>query len=145
MKKRIPFIIGAIIVTAFIFGNSMKDAVASTVSSGRIVNFVIMILEFFKIKFSEDLVIMLVRKTAHITEFFAQAVLVSNCFYGKYKNRIIYILFIGLFTACIDEFLQLFSNGRSGMVVDIFIDFLGTNLGMLLCAFAHHFRRRRRC
>jgi len=145
MKKRLPFIIGAILVTAYIFSNSLKDADASTVSSGRFVDLTMNILQYFNLFFSSDLVTLLVRKSAHMTEFFVQAVFVAGSFSKKYKDRIIYILFIGLLTACIDEFIQLFSEGRSGMIADVFIDFSGCIIGMLLCLFVYHFRRNKKC
>jgi VanZ family protein len=42
------------------------------------------------------------------------------------------ILFIGLFIAVSDEFLQLFIEGRSGLVQDVALDFAGFTFGMLV-------------
>jgi len=145
MKKRLPFVIGAVLVTAFIFSNSLKDATASTVSSNRIVGFFDRILNFLDINISTGFLVLLVRKSAHITEFFAQSVMIANSFKSKYSKRIVYILFFGLLTACTDEFLQMFSDGRSAEVVDVFIDFSGCVVATVVCGIVYYFRRKKKC
>ncbi len=138
VKKRLLFITGAVAVTLFIFGNSLQDAAESSAASGGIVDTVMHILAYLGFAPRRDIIVFAVRKTAHITEFAAQAVMLAGCFDFPYRRRIIYILFFGLFTACTDEFIQLFSDGRAGMIQDVFIDFTGTVLGTV---FAGIFRR----
>ena len=41
------------------------------------------------------------------------------------------MLFVGLFTAVIDEFIQLFFEGRSAEITDVLIDFSGVVTGAL--------------
>lgn len=120
-------------MTAFIFWNSARTDVQSSHSSGRIVTVLSNVLAYFGVYQDYDLMQKIVRKAAHITEFGVQAMLIANSFSGKYKKRIIYILFLGLLTACTDEYIQLFSDGRSGLISDVFIDFSGTAAGTLLC------------
>lgn len=133
MKKRTVFAVLALLVTVFIFWNSAKPAVESAKSSGVFVDALLNILAKLGISSSYDLTETIVRKTAHITEFFVQAVFIANSFAGKYKKRIVYILFLGLLTACTDEYIQLFFDGRGGLVSDIFIDFGGTAIATALC------------
>lgn len=129
MKKRYLFIVLTGLMTAFIFWNSSKPAVESTTDSNMFVGLFGLLLSRFGVKAELGILVAIVRKSAHITEFAIHAVLLSGCFTGKFRKRIIYILFFGLLTACTDEFIQLFSEGRAGLVTDIFIDFGGTVMG----------------
>ena len=43
-----------------------------------------------------------------------------------------YVLFAGLLAAVIDETIQLFVEGRAGMIVDVWIDLGGVVFGSLL-------------
>lgn len=131
MKNRLAFIIAAVFVTGFIFFNSMQTADVSSRESGVIVELLERLLSLFDCVPNEGELIHIVRKCAHVAEFALQGLLIAFCFNVPFKKRIIYILFSGLMTACIDEYIQLFSNGRAAMVQDIFIDFAGTLLGML--------------
>jgi len=140
MKRKHIFLILAIITTAFIFRNSAMPAVESSQSSGRIVKFLLGILAYFKVSAGYGVLETIVRKSAHIAEFFAQAFFIAGSFSGKYKKRIVYVLFFGLLTACTDEWIQLFSDGRAGRITDIFIDFGGTAAATLLGSVV--FRRR---
>jgi len=49
------------------------------------------------------------------------------------KKTISYVMMIAVFTAVIDETIQLFSEGRAFAVLDIGIDTLGVIFGLLLC------------
>ncbi len=142
MKKRLPFIVAAVIATLFIFNNSLQSAAVSTESSGRIVAFVSYILGFFGVAPDRAWLVGFVRKSAHIAEFTLQAILLASCFEMQYKRRIIYIFFLGLLTACVDEYIQIFSPGRAGMVADIFVDFAGTALGAAIAGISYRLRRK---
>ena len=134
MKKRKYYIVASILVTAFIFRNSLQSAAVSTDESSGFVRALLFILSRIGISAEYGAVEVFVRKAAHVTEFFVQGLLISRCFYGRYRNRVVYILFFGLLTACTDEFIQLFVEERAGMVVDIMIDFSGTVLVALVGA-----------
>ena len=130
MKKRYIFIVMTVLMTAFIFWNSSKPAVESTSDSNRFVDFFTILLSYIGVKADFGIVEVIVRKSAHIAEFAVHAMLLAGCFCGDFKKRAIYILFFGLMTACVDEYIQLFPEGRAGLVSDIFIDFTGTVVGM---------------
>lgn len=142
MKRRVPFIIATLIATFFIFNNSLESAEVSSESSGRLVNILADILGLIRVYPHRELLVVFVRKTAHVAEFTLHGILLANCFEMQYKRRIIYILFFGLLTACIDEYIQLFSPGRAGMVQDIFVDFAGTVIGMAIAGISYKFRRK---
>lgn len=132
MKKRRFYIVAACAATAFIFSNSLKTASVSTESSNTVIKYLEYILVFFGINIQSAKLVHPIRKAAHFTEFFVQGALLSGCFGGKYKSRIVYILFSGLLTACTDELIQSFVPGRGSMVSDVFIDFAGTCAAALI-------------
>ncbi len=118
----------------FIFARSMKDAADSSAESSVFVNIYLYIYNFLFSSVPKNPVAT-VRKLAHVAEFAIQGMLlcgVFSTFEDRIKGNISNILFLGLLTACTDEFLQLFSEGRAGLVIDIFIDFGGTVLGLLI-------------
>ncbi|MBO5059843.1 MAG: VanZ family protein [Clostridia bacterium] len=142
MKRRLPFIVATVIATLFIFSNSMQTAEISSQNSGGIADRILWIFGLLGQAPDRELVILIVRKTAHIAEFTLHGILLANCFEMPYNRRIIYILFFGLLTACIDEYIQLFSYGRAGMIQDVFIDFIGTIVGTAVAGVSYKFRRK---
>ncbi|MBA5851290.1 VanZ family protein [Clostridium sp. cel8] len=77
----------------------------------------------------------IVRKCAHMFEYFILAILVSILLFTfklKGKQAIVYIMFICLFYAVTDEFHQQFIAGRTSLVSDSLIDFTGSLIGMFL-------------
>lgn len=77
-------------------------------------------------EYFEYILSIVVRKCAHMFEFFVLAVLLSLILEKKYQT----ILLCGVFTALIDETIQL-SNDRSSSVKDVWIDTIGFAVGML--------------
>ena len=80
-----------------------------------------------------DLIEPYVRKLAHLSEYMVGGSLFSLLFltydFSDIK-RIIYSFIIGVEYATVDEIHQLFIDGRSGQVQDIFIDSLGILIGI---------------
>ena len=56
----------------------------------------------------------------------------SKIFNNSEKKRVCICLVMGFLYACSDEIHQLFSQGRSGKAVDVFIDTMGVLNGILL-------------
>ena len=77
----------------------------------------------------------LVRKAAHFTEYGILGVLLAlelaNFVKGWFR-RFVEPLMLALTAAFIDETIQLFVEGRSGQVMDIWIDISGAALGILI-------------
>ena len=132
------------LLTAFIFIRSSKSAAVSSGESRRIIIVLEGIVKFFLDSPPDNLQKMLtviVRKTAHIVEFTALSCTACRIVkvYGKpLKQFFVWVLFTGLLTACVDEAIQLISDGRAGMIADVFIDFSGTLLGVCISAFVIH-------
>ena len=131
MKKKVLLIL-TVLWTAFIFFNSAQIGDDSASMSGFFVGIAKKMLSFVGIvNIDTENLSYAVRKAAHFTEFFVQSALLSAFIIEikkKYGEYIIYALFTGLLTACCDELLQMFVEGRGSAVLDVFIDFSGTVL-----------------
>ena len=138
MKKKYIWLTLWVLFTIFIFSRSLKPAPASAQESFGISSWITSIVQkFINMPYDEllNLCTYIVRKGAHVAEFAIQSCLICgffNCSKGKMQKNISWILFLGLFTACTDEAIQLFVEGRAGMVFDVFIDFTGTIAGLAL-------------
>ena len=74
----------------------------------------------------------IVRKSAHFCEFALLGCLTLWCGYLLKRNIVKLLMptgFVCLFTAVIDEYIQLFSEGRSCEVKDVLLDFTGSICG----------------
>ena len=80
------------------------------------------------------------RKLAHFAEFFVLGVLTvvtSRC-YTKTPSKYLFVqLFSTLAAAVTDEYIQLYSDGRSGQVTDVALDFAGSLCGILITTFIY--------
>ena len=120
--------------TGLIFYNSSLPAPVSDEASYFFVNLVAGINAFLDKPVPLPVMNHYIRKTAHFTEYFVQALLLCNAFQAVWtgrKNPHGYILLLLLMTAVFDEYIQLFSPGRSGQVTDIMLDFSGGFTGWL--------------
>ena len=126
--------VAALVFTGFIFYNSSLPAPVSDETSYFFVDLVAWINAFLDKPVPLPVMNHYIRKTAHFTEYFVQALLLCNAFYTDRtdrKNSRGCILFLSLLTAVLDEYIQLFSPGRSGQVTDILLDFSGGFSGWL--------------
>lgn len=124
----------SVFITLFIFYNSFQDCEASTEMSSGILDLVCRILNITDEK-TIDLTLFLVRKAAHMAEFCVQSFFIGMFFLSRGKrnfHHFVYVLFLGLLTACVDEFIQLFPEGRSARIQDVWVDFSGTCAGLLV-------------
>ncbi len=127
--------LSAIAWLGFIFSNSLKTGMQSADQSEAAENFLIRILRYLDMtKRTEDYASVIVRKAAHIFEFFVLFLLLVLALYLIWRS-------IKLATAlsataaflcgCTDEYLQTFSN-RGASAKDVLIDSLGIVLGLVL-------------
>ena len=121
----------------FIFIMSSFNGVMSSNQSGSIAT---LIYNIFNISDTEK-VSFIVRKCAHVSEFFILGILVINLI-SKYnvKNSYLLSFFVCVLYASSDEFHQLFVPGRSGQVADIFIDLIGVVLGLSIYCLIKYFK-----
>lgn len=119
---------------AFVFSNSMLNAEQSSASSVGFLNALQNLFNAFG--FQSGLTEFGIRKAAHFAEFAALGILlmVTVRMYSPSPVRHLFPpFFIGLATAVTDEYIQLFSEGRSSQVGDIVLDFAGLAFGILIC------------
>lgn len=136
MKHRrinLLFAAASLLWTGFIFSNSLKTAAESGEMSGGFLSFVNNIL----MHISPNLALTehFIRKSAHFCEFAFLGILLALAvsIYGD-KFRFLHILIPALAAfsvASVDEFLQLFSDGRSCQFSDVLLDFSGASTGLL--------------
>lgn len=125
----------SIAFVCFIWGNSLVPGKESGALSLSIRDFVNNILR--NIGINAEVTNYMVRKAAHFTEhmFFGACLLVTLRSYTKDIIRYLSnILFIGLLVPVIDEFIQLFIDGRGGEIKDVIIDFSGILTGIIIAS-----------
>lgn len=146
LRQKVFLIMSAIIIL-IIYSNSMQVGEVSSNASGKVKTFLndikffdSNIYLFLKSIFENtiyaefsDIREVIVRKMAHITEFCILSFCISQTIFnsiGKINiKQILLILNIGFIVAFIDETIQLFVGGRSGMIQDVIVDFIGIIFG----------------
>ena len=130
----IVFLIFAIVWSFVIWSFSLKDADSSTVDSDAATSVVEDVLEAV---LGTDIEVdtNLIRKLAHFFEFAVLGFFVFMGFYfSEFKKRAKITLPLAwcLLVGSIDEFLQLFSEGRGAKVTDVLLDFSGSLAAVLI-------------
>lgn len=81
----------------------------------------------------------IIRKLAHLTEF----TILGSVLYAILRRYITYgtvikTIALGILIASLDEFIQLFSPGRSSQLSDVLIDTIGVIIGILLIKLVYY-------
>ena len=128
-KKTLTVLI--IVTLAVIWGHSLLGREASSEESGFVMKLLAPLLELIVGK--GNVTEHLVRKLAHFCEFFVLGaeLLLFFALSKSRKNAFLLALSHGLFTALMDETIQIFS-GRGPMIQDVWLDFSGVTAGALL-------------
>ena len=127
IKRILPFL--WLIV---IWGHSFMPGEVSGGESNFVTQIITKILPFIK---NEQQAEGFIRKAAHFTEFAILAVLIAIAFETFVKPGIklaLNTVFSGLFAAFADETIQLFVEGRSGEIKDMWIDLAGVCTGTII-------------
>lgn len=140
MKTRRKILVTILIIwMVVIFGFSNQNVVSSLSLSDKVASTIIDVV--VKVKKKEITpqektkmiknTRVVIRKTAHFTEYFILGILVFKIFemYGVQRTLVYSIIFCFLY-ACSDELHQLFSDGRSAKVLDVLIDTGGSVLSI---------------
>lgn len=135
--KRIIYLILVIIWMIVVFRFSNQNGTKSQGSSDIITNKIVEISDDYfalDIKSSEDTISFVVRKLAHFSIYFLGGILIYNfinTFSINKKYIIIFSIVLGVVYACTDELHQLFIDGRSAQMMDVFIDSCGVVLAVV--------------
>lgn len=123
-----------ILYVMFIFGNSLQTGEVSGSLSRKIAEAAVQLLRLFNLKIGNfDLLHMVIRKLAHFSEFLILGLLVQwvNSRQPLVDNKL-YVFLLFLLIGFTDEFLQLFVEGRAGMLTDSLIDSSGYVLSWII-------------
>lgn len=137
---RIVWTVLTILFVLFIFINSMLPAVQSAEQSGGV-------LAFLQRIFGENVGITehFIRKFAHFMEYLVFGVLLITTvrsYVDRIFEHIFTVLFVGLAVPVVDEFIQLFVQGRSSQVDDIILDFIGVLTGIAVSLLVFYIKNR---
>ena len=134
MRKVIAFALLCLLITGFIWGNSMRSVERSSAQSAPVADNLRPVLDPTE-KMEKPVFHDYVRKLAHVVEFFALGLAVAGfgitlgAFIGK---RLLSLpVLIVLFVAVMDEYIQHFT-GRGSLVTDVILDFVSAVAGLLL-------------
>ena len=144
MQKTSPWLIAARVIftfaliacIVFIFSNSMQIGDVSESASGRVL--LLMKKVFTRLGMpgvANHLTDHIVRKLAHFCEYMLEGFLLMLCMrvYSRHPLRHITVPMLGgVLTALTDETIQLFSEGRSSQVTDVWLDSAGVLAGILV-------------
>ena len=120
------FLLAACFV-GIIFYNSLLPLRQSSQLSGWVTALTQLLAQHLDIRLTGD-VEHHIRKLAHFCEFALLGLLLCHSFSALgVSNRTAtgYILFLALFAAVLDEYIQAFSPGRASRVKDVLLDFSG--------------------
>ena len=129
-------LIGTII---FIFSNSLKIGSVSEGASGRVLAFLQKL--FTKLGMpgvASHITMHIVRKLAHFCEYMLEGfwlMLCTRVYTRHFFKHVSWPILGGLLTALVDETIQLFTPDRSSQVTDVWIDFSGVMMGLLVGLF----------
>ena len=136
MAGRVVFTAALIACIWFIFSNSMAVAAVSEQSSGKVLHLMQAVLRRLHMPgLANRLTMHIVRKMAHFCEYMLEGFLLMLCMrvYSRHPLRHITVPMLGgVLTALTDETIQLFSEGRSSQVTDVWLDSAGVLAGILV-------------
>lgn len=134
MKRKTIWIVVCFILLAaniaFIWGNSMLPGSVSQKISGNAMGWLGFLVSAFG-EFGEKVL----RKIAHLAEFTSLGFLLTALCALLGKRQLTVPLLCGLFIACVDETIQIFSPNRASSLVDVWIDMAGLGVGIILALF----------
>ena len=137
-KNFLICLIAILLWILFIFLRSLQPANRSTLESKWVLALLQRLVPF-------ELTEHFIRKLAHFTEFAVLGVLAGALFGSHFKHLWAGLLFAamtGIVTALCDETIQLFVEGRSGQIQDVWLDVAGASTGALLALGVQALRRR---
>ncbi len=137
--KKIFYLLCTILIVIFIFYNSIQNGDESSKASMSVLTFINNI--FTKINLDFQMEGNFVRKLAHFIEFFIFGnflMLTFISFTNKTFSIIGFAMFFVTFVPVIDEYIQIFSVGRTSSVKDILLDFFSGLAGIILvCVYSN--------
>ena len=129
---------------AFIWGNSLVNGTDSGQLSGGIMAWMNSFLGLGEA--GTQMLHLLIRKAAHFTEFASLGILLAwGCCMKNCSCRVCLTepLLAGILTACIDETIQIFVDGRGSSLLDVWVDTFGALTGIGILLLGHYYRKKK--
>ena len=118
-------------VIGVIWWHSMQNGVASHAESRRMLAFALSHLQGTRL--APYLSDGHIRRLAHLTEYTTLGVVLSDfSVLISRRSHKVWVLLIGISVAAIDEYIQLFSGGRTSTWHDVVLDGIGCMVGIFL-------------
>ena len=118
-------------VIGVIWWHSMQNGVASHAESRRMLAFALSHLQGTRL--APYLSDGHIRRLAHLTEYTTLGVVLSSfSVLVSRRSHKVWVLLIGISVAAIDEYIQLFSGGRTSTWHDVVLDGVGCIIGIVL-------------
>lgn len=118
-------------VIGVIWWHSMQNGVASHAESRRMLAFALSHLQGTRL--APYLSDGHIRRLAHLTEYTTLGVVLSSfSILVSRRSHKVWVLLIGISVAAIDEYIQLFSGGRTSTWHDVVLDGVGCIIGIVL-------------
>lgn len=130
--RKVFYLLLSILIVFFIFYNSLQNGNESSNLSNTVLNYLNTFLENIGLKFKLEGYF--IRKTAHFVEFFAlgfSIMFTFEAFTQKTIQVVGFPLFLCTIIPVLDEYIQLFSEGRFSQVKDVLLDFSGAVCGII--------------
>ncbi len=124
-----------VIFTFLIWTQSLLNGNISTEESSFITDIAMRIVDFFLIDIPYNDLHHIIRKIAHFTEYFILGILWYKYLLSQKEskeNRVIVMISVIIFTAGIDELIQLIHESRTASITDFLIDICGAFSGLLV-------------
>lgn len=146
MRRKKWWLLALILYVLYIFGNSMQT---SDVSSGQSMAVLEIVIESMaavgvdKIGITEHII----RKMAHFAEYTLLGILICQNVRLRWSTRhemVLYACLSGFAVPFTDETIQLFVDGRSGQISDVWLDMSGVTFGVCIMLAAAEFIIRKR-
>lgn len=135
MKKGYGWHIVLIVYIVFIFSNSLTPSDISSENSGFVLELAHRLLNMVGVS-ALWLTDHVIRKSAHFAEYTLLGILLFQSMRHLPEKRSISVwnhMSALLFLPFVDETLQLFTEGRSGQISDVWLDMGGAVFGTMLC------------
>lgn len=143
VKKKNIYIGITVLYMGFIFFNSMMPAVESSRQSSGVLTIILEIAGRLGVGgywITEHLI----RKSAHFAEYAVLGILLGidvRQYFYKIGFRRLMQCWLGILIPFIDETIQLFVEGRSGQISDVWLDMAGVLTGYLVIGIISYLRR----
>lgn len=151
MYRKIFKILLVLLCMIIIFSFSEDNGLESNKKSDGTILFISKYILGHKLKENEKSIyinkyVVPVRKSAHFTIYLLLGLSIISLLY-EYKiiniKAIVIAMIISILYACSDEIHQIFVSGRTGKIIDVLIDSIGSFVGIMIYQFIMRIRRKK--